>query len=964
MKTKAILVMMFVVAGFVVPGWAEFRTVGEYDPSDTYNMVAVPPTWGNDVDLSAHYVSGGDPCCVITLDQFRSGRTGAGAGTTDFDGIATAYGNNMGGVVDAEIVNTFEGAAENIVRARYGTGGTKTLDIINTNNNVYVTDGSSGADEVPISGNNRFAPGSAGGFPFAMGDIASTLEGERVIVFCMTILQESDRGGTAGARATFSDGTWVESRGSISESGGPSTSDCFFGFVAPEGEYITSFSMGSFGGYAGWRDADDIGFITAGGESAGFRPSSDAGDDQSLQLYDADSATGSGVTLDGSVALPAGGESYTYAWSGGFDGGTATGATPTVYFSAAGTYVLTLTASGDGDPHGVLASDTVTITVLEPASNAGEDQTVQLHIANSTGVTLAGSVDDPYDGDAGTESYTYGWTSDPNWTTIDENGTTGADDAVVTFTATGDYILTLVATGDVQGALAPDNVRIRVVIPAIDAGGDVQVGKTIAAYPGIILNSKLSNPIDGETYTYAWSSVPSAGVTFTDADDADPAVTFPEAVASYTLTLDVTSTGGFPALQDTITVNVTEDPVMVAHFTFDDPNDYSDSSTEGDPNNHFFITDTKGGSGSHDGVVACGDSDAIANSNDDPLEVHLDHDPNGFNDAMPHLDNVDTAITVAFWIMNDYGRKVWAIEKVGTFAFGIDERGDLRTQLWFDAGDPNMVKSREGDGLGNTLEDKDLKINADGDSGGHEHVWHHIAFTYDSFTGYVEQFLDGALIREKYIGSGRLLDDDETTLAIGKNLTDFGDSVVGLRGAMDDIRIYNYALDYPEIAGLASMGEAATLVSAGDDVTLLDPNELPYQLNGKYIRLGQINRPDEKAISPGNDPGEFYVMWEQVTDPCSPGGTATFSDPGDPESDVSFSEPGTYTLRLVSFERLCGSDNEIRSEMTITIGSATDCAGYLAFGGDAGEGNVAGDDCIVSLEDLAALMRDYMLSLP
>lgn len=949
MKTKVILIMMFVAAGFVVPGWADFRTVGIYDPT------GAEPGAGphfNDADLSGVYSSsagGASAANVIDLATMK-------AAIIDlFDP------NNMGGVIDCYDPDNNDGepnsssfvdiGGNRTIRARYGVSQAKTVDMTDPWDNMGTSEGFSGGGEMPISGKYRFVPGTAGGFTLQIGNIDGD-PGERVIMMGMTILQETDRGGSTIATAYFSDGSWVRSVGSITGFGEPSahTSDCFFGFVAPAGEYITQFNMGAGGGVPGWRDADDIGFITSVGP---FAPSSNAGPDQlGVQLWDATGLNVStGVILAGSVALPIT-ETYTYTWTGGFDtitdNASETATDPIVTFTAAGTYVLTLNINGSVS--GPLYSDTVTIEVIESDSNAGSNQTVQLHIANSTGVILDGSVDDPYDASdvEGVENYTYAWSGGFVGST-----TTGAT-PTVTFTTTGDHIVTLAVTGDIQGTLDPnDTVRIRVVIPVLDAGDDVSVERSIAEYPGVYMDSTLSDPVGGETYTYTWSSVPGwTSISDNGTSTAtDPAIAYPSDIEEYALTLDVTNDGVTPALQDTVTVNVTDDHILVSHFAID-PN-YQDSSREGgagDPNtNHVFITDTIGGSTAHDGVVDCEDDHAIENSNNAPLEVHLDHTVK-FDDNLPHLDNLSAAITVAFWIKNDYGRKVWAIEKESSFAFGIDDGGDLRTQLWFVTGDPNLIRSKDGNGLGDDLHDDKLKINADRAASGSndEHVWHHIAFAYDSFTGYVEQFLDGALIYEKYVGSGRLLVTGETSLFIGKNVTDFGQGVEGLRGAMDDIRIYNYPLEYSEIAGLASMGEAATMVYAGADVTV-DPNELPYQLQGRFIRLGQ----GVAEVSP-DEVNEYFVMWELAGNEPN----VIFSDPGDPESDVTFGSPGTYTLRLVSRERLCDGDNQIRSEMEITVLAATDCAGYIALGG-VHLADIADNDCLVSLPDLAALAAKW-----
>ena len=935
---------MFVVAGFAVPGWAEFRTVLVYDPSGDFN----------DADQScaySHSTGDANSINVITLATMQS--------------LILAVDPNFGGVVDFEDYDSnYYGAGDDnfigddIIRAKYGIPVSKKLDIDGGPRSIGIRGPGESSDlETPISGATNsetgymIGMGSSMGYHFVMGNIVGGAEGEKVVVFGGTILEEIDDPAGIHARAYFSDGSWVEANAGCGDAT-PNDQDTFFGFIAPPKQYITQVTVGTPGA---WLNLDDLGFIT---DANGFLPSSNAGPDQlGVQLWDASSPR-PGVTLAGSVALPEGGENYTYAWSGGFTGGTTTGATPTVYFTTTGSYPLTLVVTGD--VNGVLYADTVVIEVVQSTSNAGGNQKEALgDAATYPGVTLEGSVNDPYNGLQGVETYTYAWTGG-----FVGGTTTGADPCVI-FTSTGSHDLTLIVTGSIQGALASDEVTINVVEPALDAGSDQQVEKTIALYPGIRLNSTLSDPNSGETYTYLWSSLPSSGVTITDTDDADPTATFQSVVQEYTLTLLVTGTEG-AYLVDTLTVNVEEDYVMVAHFAID-PNDYDgttpanssypDSSTEGDPNNHTFITDAVG-DGETGGVVDCGSEKAIKNDNNDPVAVHLDHAVGGFDNAAPHLDNVDAAITVALWIKNDYGRKVWAIEKLSTFAFGIDDGGDLRTQLWFaGAGDPNvLIRSKDGDDLGDKLHDENLKINADDDSGNGEHVWHHIAFTYDSFTGYVEQFLDGALIYDQDVGTGKLLETDPNKLYIGKNVTDFGESVEGLRGAMDDVRIYNYALPYHEIAGLAAMGDAATLVAAGDDVTV-DPNELPYQLQGRFIRLAQ----GIPEVSPDEE-NEYFVVWETV-DPNNDASKVIFTDPGDVETNVTFTESGTYKLRLTSFERLCDSDNESRNEMEITVLAASDCTGYLALGG-ANVADIVGDDCLVNLKDLAIVADKWGLSAP
>ena len=85
-------------------------------------------------------------------------------------------------------------------------------------------------------------------------------------------------------------------------------------------------------------------------------PLADAGPDQTLEC----ALGGTTVQLDGTGSSDPDGQSLDYAWSGGFDGGVATGATPVVTYAGLGADRVTLTVE---DPVGFEASDTVSITV-------------------------------------------------------------------------------------------------------------------------------------------------------------------------------------------------------------------------------------------------------------------------------------------------------------------------------------------------------------------------------------------------------------------------------------------------------------------------------------------------------------------------------------------------------------------------------------------------------------------------
>lgn len=91
----------------------------------------------------------------------------------------------------------------------------------------------------------------------------------------------------------------------------------------------------------------------------GSDPVANAGPDQSVTL----TGTSATVSLDGTGSSDPDADPLTYAWSGDFTGGAATGATPEVTFTAAGTHTVTLVVS---DGTGGSSTDTVDIVVAAP----------------------------------------------------------------------------------------------------------------------------------------------------------------------------------------------------------------------------------------------------------------------------------------------------------------------------------------------------------------------------------------------------------------------------------------------------------------------------------------------------------------------------------------------------------------------------------------------------------------------
>ena len=243
--------------------------------------------------------------------------------------------------------------------------------------------------------------------------------------------------------------------------------------------------------------------------------------------------TGAGLKLNGTVnddGLPAGGVLAT-TWSkvsgpGDVTFANASASATSATFSAAGTYVLRLTAN-DSE---LTSSDDLTVTVepanLAPVVNAGADQTVTLPATAS----LSGSVSD--DGKPSGAIITSIWTkvSGPGTVTFAD---ATALNTTATFSTDGTYVLRL--TADDSEYTGSDTITIVVnpvppnTAPTVNAGADqiIQPPATSAALSGTV-NDDGQPP--GSTLTYLWTKVSGPGtVTFSSPTSTTTTATFSEA---------------------------------------------------------------------------------------------------------------------------------------------------------------------------------------------------------------------------------------------------------------------------------------------------------------------------------------------------------------------------------------------------------------------------------------------------
>ncbi len=291
--------------------------------------------------------------------------------------------------------------------------------------------------------------------------------------------------------------------------------------------------------------------ITITVNAANQAPVVNAGLDQTITLP-AVATLDATVTDDGLPNPPA---AVTTTWTrvsgpGTVTFGNAASVDTTASFSAAGTYVLRLTASDSA----LTAADEITITVnaanQAPVVNAGPDQTITLPSV----ATLDGTVtDDGLPNPPATVTTIWSTVSGPGTVTF---GNAAAVDTTATFTIAGTYVLRLTASD--SALTAADEITITVnaanQAPVVNAGPDQTFTLPgVATLDGTVTDDGLPNPPAAVTTTWTRVSGP-ATVAFGNAAAVDTTVSFSTA-GTYVLRLTASDSVLNAADEITITVD-------------------------------------------------------------------------------------------------------------------------------------------------------------------------------------------------------------------------------------------------------------------------------------------------------------------------------------------------------------------------------------------------------------------------
>ncbi|BDV29518.1 PDK repeat-containing protein [Microbacterium terricola] len=166
--------------------------------------------------------------------------------------------------------------------------------------------------------------------------------------------------------------------------------------------------------------------------------------------------TGLKVDVNGSASTDSDGSIASYAWQFGDPAGsTATGATASHTYTAAGTYTVRLTVTDDDG-----ATDTITHDVTVAATPTNASPTAAF-TATPTGLTVAVDAADSDDSDGTIASYAWQF-GDP------AAGTATGETASYSYAAGGTYTITLTVTDD-DGATATATHSVTVAPPATGA---------------------------------------------------------------------------------------------------------------------------------------------------------------------------------------------------------------------------------------------------------------------------------------------------------------------------------------------------------------------------------------------------------------------------------------------------------------------------------------------------------------
>lgn len=440
--------------------------------------------------------------------------------------------------------------------------------------------------------------------------------------------------------------------------------------------------------------------------------------------------------------------------------------------------------------------------------------------------------------------------------------------------------------------------------------------------------------VDSETWTCAWTQISGpAAVDFggTEAQE-DATVTFPQVRGTYTLQLNVTDDKGNKSIPRNVTVrmwNPAVDDVMISHWKFDE----ADGSTVA---NDSALDNDKGYLGNynsthHDpnfvpGWVTL--PDAAANNAAEFLDAgYIEVFPDANSVGEPNMMSLDYGVSVAAWV---YATDWTGNRRICQFGnpTGSDEANIFR--LLREGGGMRFVASA----LSNRMLTVPIFPAAE---------WHHVAGTYDGKT--IKIYIDGALAgTQEYSTYAALYPYQTQTLCIGaKNKNVNFESYPGdyMKGKLDDLRVYSYAIDRATVRSLVELGQ--------NSAPAIDAINVPAEI---ILTAETVDVDIDADIYDAHGDTITYKWMQVAGTPAVVFSSTTVEDP-----TVTVSKSGTYTLRLTINDGVYGMSGAIYKDVTIVVTDAN-CEKVkidgLLLAGDINE------DCRVNINDFALMALDWL----
>ncbi len=177
----------------------------------------------------------------------------------------------------------------------------------------------------------------------------------------------------------------------------------------------------------------------------------------------------------------------------------------------------------------------------------------------------------------------------------------------------------------------------------------------------------------------------------------------------------------------------------------------------------------------------------------------------------------------------------------------------------------------------------------------------HVAATYDGAR--IKLYVNGQL--DNYASANFQIASNNLGLGIGAE----GDGSKSMKGGIDEVRIYNQALDDAQILSLFNL-ETPT----GDPVV----NETPQVNAGadqsvqEGVALQLVGSVSDDGLP--NPPATVTSQWSVVSGP----GSASFANPASPQTSVTFATAGNYILRLTANDGQFTTSDDVSVVVTAT----------------------------------------------